>query len=175
MRRTLVLSLCLVFTSGCQLFEPAQEAPPALIPGAPAQIRETPPPMAPTPRPSGVTGPPVLPSSKASPLARGCPTPPSGVCCGIVFGSLQGTVQDPDGGAVEGATVRLRTTRGDLLGNCSDTAATVTARGEFAFNAVPFGLPLALDVLTPGFKPHRQDLAVPKGPLLRLTIQLQSP
>jgi hypothetical protein len=113
-------------------------------------------------------------SAKPAPAATDpCPTPPPGVCCGIVLGSIQGTVTDASGQAVAGAQVVARSLNGALLGGCSDTTASPAVNGRYAFNAVPFGMSLAITATAPGFERYEQTLTLPKGTIYFHNIQMQ--
>jgi len=69
-------------------------------------------------------------------------------------GSIEGTVKDPSGGSVPGATVEIR------YGVSGFSRATTTASdGSFRFTNVPFN-PYHLTVSATGFAPFAQDVEV---------------
>lgn len=67
-------------------------------------------------------------------------------------GSIQGTVSDPSGAIIAGATVQLQ----DPATGYKQIAIT-DANGQFQFNNVPFN-PYHIDVTAQGFQPAKQDV-----------------
>lgn len=86
-----------------------------------------------------------------------------------ITASLQGVVQDPNGGSVAGAKAVVRNT-----GTNADQATTTKDDGSFLFPAVTPGS-YELTVEAPGFKSLRRDnivLTVNQQALLRLTLEV---
>src|SRR5579872_6625525 len=81
-------------------------------------------------------------------------------------GSVQGTVNDPSGAIVAGATVQLN----DPATGYKQAVIT-DANGQFQFNNVPFN-PYHIQVAAQGFQPARQDVAVRSAVPVRVTITL---
>ena len=82
------------------------------------------------------------------------------------YGSIQGTVVDPSGAVVVGATVTIRNpVSGYVKSTTTDTS------GEFAFSNVPFN-PYHLTVTHQGFQRAVQDVSVESGLPVRLKISL---
>ncbi len=82
-------------------------------------------------------------------------------------GSIQGTVVDPSGAAVVGATVEIQD---PVTGYIRSTSTTAT--GAFEFQNVPFN-PYHMTILQKGFQPAVQDVSVRSGLPVRLKITLQ--
>src|SRR5690348_3940758 len=81
-------------------------------------------------------------------------------------GSIQGTVTDPSGAIVAGATVQLQ----DPATGYKQTAATDT-KGQFQFNNVPFN-PYHIEVTAQGFQPAKQDVLVRSAVPVQVSISL---
>lgn len=178
MRQSLILAAAVAVAAGagCSVFSPpsppAPEATPAIVLPLPGTV------TLPIPKASGTPQAPPRsspsPSGTPTPAASNpCPTPPPGYCCGIVFGSIQGAVADPDGQPVPSATVTLQTTDGSLLGGCSSKVTSAVVNGAYAFNAVPFGRSVIVEATAPGYEPFRQTLTMPKGTIYTLDISLK--
>jgi len=88
---------------------------------------------------------------------------------GANSGSIIGTVFDPSGAVVPGATVEIR----DPV-SAFDRVATTSSTGGFDFSNVPFN-PYHLTVRSKGFSPHVQDVEVrsivPVDLKINLTLQ----
>jgi hypothetical protein len=159
--------------AGCTLLGPPSPSAPnpgIILPGSGfvtvlPTLRPSRSPMAP-PRPN--TQP-----SQAPAAPNPCPTPPTGVCCAIVHGSIQGSVTGPDGAAVTDVQVTARSTNGMQFGGCAATATSSVVNGRYAFNAVPFGMTLILEATAPGYARYEQTLTLAKGPLLTHDVTLQ--
>jgi carboxypeptidase family protein/TonB-dependent receptor-like protein len=82
-------------------------------------------------------------------------------------GSIAGTVTDPSGAAVPGATVQVRNPVSGL-----DRSATTDQAGAFSFPNVPFN-PYHLTVLMQGFSSFVQDVDVRSIVPVTLTVQLK--
>ena len=82
-------------------------------------------------------------------------------------GSVQGTVVDPTGAVVAGATVEIQN---PVSGYVQST--TTNSSGEFAFSNVPFN-PYHLTITQKGFQPAVQDVDVQSGVPVRLKVALQ--
>ena len=83
---------------------------------------------------------------------------PSSVGAQALTGALVGTVEDSEGGALQGATVRV--TSPALMGGESTT--TTSERGQLRFPVLPPGT-YSLDVQMSGFEPYRET-GIPIGP-----------
>jgi Carboxypeptidase regulatory-like domain/TonB-dependent Receptor Plug Domain len=81
--------------------------------------------------------------------------------------NLQGTVTDPSGGVVAGATVEIHNPV-----SAFDRTTTSDASGAFTFSNVPFN-PYHLSVLAPGFDPFAQDVDVRSSVPLDVKIALK--
>lgn len=82
-------------------------------------------------------------------------------------GSIQGTVVDPSGADVSGATVEIQNPVSGYL-----RSITTSASGKFTFSNVPFN-PYHLTVTQKGFQPSVQDVNVQSGIPVQLKISLQ--
>lgn len=82
-------------------------------------------------------------------------------------GSIQGTVVDPSGAVVGGATVEIQNPVSGFL-----RSTTTKASGKFEFLNVPFN-PYHLTVTRQGFHPAVQDVNVRTGLPVRLKIALE--
>lgn len=82
-------------------------------------------------------------------------------------GSIQGTVVDPTGAVVAGATVEIQNPVSGYV-----QSRTTNSSGEFAFSNVPFN-PYHLTVTQKGFQSAVQDVDVQSGVPVRLKISLQ--
>jgi Carboxypeptidase regulatory-like domain len=82
-------------------------------------------------------------------------------------GTIEGTVLDPSGAVVMGATVEIQ----NPVSGYAQSAAT-DASGRFEFSNVPFN-PYHLTVTRKGFQPAVQDVDVRSGLPVRLKIALQ--
>ncbi len=82
-------------------------------------------------------------------------------------GTIQGTVLDPSGAAVAGATVMIQN---PVSGYVRST--TTSSTGQFEFQNVPFN-PYHLTVTQKGFQPAVQDVSVRSGLPVQLKITLQ--
>src|SRR5690349_18205928 len=81
-------------------------------------------------------------------------------------GSIQGTVSDPSGAIVAGATVQLQ----DPATSYKQTAIT-DANGQFQFTNVPFN-PYHIDVTAQGFRSAKQDVVVRSAVPVQVSISL---
>jgi hypothetical protein len=81
-------------------------------------------------------------------------------------GTVAGTVLDPSGGAIAGASVEMRN---PLTGYTQTTQTDTT--GSFQFTNVPRN-PYHLEITAPGFTPTHQDLTLRTAVPLRLSITL---
>jgi len=82
-------------------------------------------------------------------------------------GSIEGTVKDPSGGAVPGATVEIR------YGVSGFVRTTTTgADGTFHFTNVPFN-PYHLTVTASGFAPYTQDVDVRSAVATNVEVALK--
>jgi hypothetical protein len=84
-------------------------------------------------------------------------------------GGVQGTVTDPTGAVIPGATVHMT----NQVSGFSRTATT-DAQGEFTFSNVPFN-PYQVNVSAPGFAPLSQGLEIRSavGTNLKLVLQIE--
>ena len=82
-------------------------------------------------------------------------------------GVVKGTVKDPSGAVIPGATVTIYN---PVTG--FDRTASTDASGSFTFNNVPFN-PYHLTVTATGFAPHVQDVDLNSGVPVNLNIALQ--
>jgi Carboxypeptidase regulatory-like domain/TonB-dependent Receptor Plug Domain len=82
-------------------------------------------------------------------------------------GSVMGTVVDPSGAVVAGATVEVQNPVSGYI-----RSATTDSSGKFAFSNVPFN-PYHMTVTHSGFQPHVQDVDIDSGLPVRLNISLQ--
>lgn len=81
-------------------------------------------------------------------------------------GSISGTVKDPSGAVIPGATVEIANPVSGLK-----RATTTGAEGEFAFGNVPFN-PYHLSVKQTGFSAHSQDVEVRSSVPVKVDITL---
>ena len=86
------------------------------------------------------------------------------------FGAVRGTIQDPSGAIVRGATVNLK-----AVGSESTQTTHADSVGAFTINAVPIG-EYSLQVDQPGFKTINRTLQITVGsaPNVELTMELSS-
>src|SRR6266478_847180 len=83
-------------------------------------------------------------------------------------GSINGTVTDPSGASVPGATVKA----GEIATNIDHTTVT-SSEGQFAFQDLPLGL-YKVTVTASGFPTHSVDkVEVVAGTIHTLDIQLK--
>lgn len=176
MLRGLVVCSMVLLVTACQ-----PHAPTPVLPG---QTPVSPAPTSvPTPSPTGSPSLPAaipstaapLPSPSGTPAAvpQACLTPPPDDCCDIVYGALHGTIVDEDGQVLSTAHVTLRSVGQYLLGGCSDTEAVAVTDGHFAFNAVPFDVPLLLTAAVDGYAPFRAATLVSKGPVMEVVVRMK--
>jgi hypothetical protein len=97
-----------------------------------------------------------------------CGSPaPTGYCCAILFGSLHGTVVDRRAQPQAGVTVTIKTRTGAPLGDCSKQQSVLTDdTGRYAFDSVPFGVPLDIVATSATLGSQTQTTTLVKGPLL---------
>jgi len=81
-------------------------------------------------------------------------------------GIVRGTVKDPSGGVLPGATVRLSHAPD------ADRTTVTDAKGEFSFVALPPG-PYTITVALSGFTQVTRQLAVQAGAVVRLSLELR--
>ena len=81
-------------------------------------------------------------------------------------GIIRGTVKDPSGGVLPGATVRLSHAPD------ADRTTVTDAKGEFSFVALPPG-PYTITVALSGFTQVTRQLAVQAGAVVRLSLELR--
>jgi hypothetical protein len=83
-------------------------------------------------------------------------------------GAINGTVIDPSGAVVPGATVKATESATNI-----DRATVTTSEGQFAFQDIPTGL-YKVSVTAPGFPTHAVDkVEVVAGQIYTLSIQLK--
>ena len=82
-------------------------------------------------------------------------------------GSIGGTVEDPSGSVIPGATVNIKNPVSGY-----DRSATTDSQGRFSFTNIPFN-PYHLSVTAPGFTPSMLDVDVRSAVPANLTINLQ--
>ncbi len=82
-------------------------------------------------------------------------------------GSLNGTVLDPSGAVVAGATVEIH-----QLVSGYDRATTTDAKGNFTFPNVPFN-PYHMTVTAPGFAPTAEDVEIRSAVPATVKVSLQ--
>jgi hypothetical protein len=83
-------------------------------------------------------------------------------------GAINGTVTDPSGAVVPGATVKCTEAATNI-----DRATTTTSEGQFAFQDIPTGL-YKVSVTASGFPTHAVDkVEVAAGQIYTLSIQLK--
>lgn len=82
-------------------------------------------------------------------------------------GAIQGTVADPSGAVVAGATIAIQNPVSGYL-----RSTTTNADGQFSFSNVPFN-PYHMTVTCKGFQSGVQDVEVQSGLPVRLKISLQ--
>jgi Ca-activated chloride channel homolog len=80
-------------------------------------------------------------------------------------GTIRGTVKDPSGGVLPGATVRLS------HATDADRTTITDAKGEFSFLALPPG-PYTITVALSGFTQVARQVAVQAGAVVRLSLEL---
>jgi hypothetical protein len=96
-------------------------------------------------------------------------TPSPGVCCDILWGSLHGTVKDTRGQPQSGVMVTLQTKTGAPLGDCYRQASVTTDdEGRYAFNTVPFDVPLVVVATSPRLGSQTANTTVIRGPMVYL-------
>src|SRR5580698_5910196 len=85
-------------------------------------------------------------------------------------GAVRGTVTDPSGAVIPGATVHISNTMSGL-----DRSATTDATGQFAFTNIPFN-PYQVSVSANGFSPLKQgfELRSVLGTSLKLVLQIEA-
>jgi Ca-activated chloride channel homolog len=81
-------------------------------------------------------------------------------------GIVRGTVKDPSGGVLPGATVRLS------RASDADRTTITDARGEFSFVALPPG-PYTITVTLSGFAQVTREVAVQAGAVVRVALELR--
>jgi hypothetical protein len=81
-------------------------------------------------------------------------------------GTLKGTVQDPSGAVIPGATVTIHNPVSGY-----ERTATTDISGNFSFTNIPFN-PYHLTVTDEGFNPHVQDVSLNSTVPVNLTITL---
>src|SRR5208282_1293200 len=99
-------------------------------------------------------------------LAIGCIAAPAYAQMGN-SGSVEGTVKDPSGAAVEGATVEMSNPVSEF-----HRTVTTAADGSFRFTNVPFN-PYHMVVKAKGFAPYTQDVDVRSAVPLTVEIALK--
>ncbi|MBC7542804.1 MAG: carboxypeptidase regulatory-like domain-containing protein [Candidatus Sericytochromatia bacterium] len=108
------------------------------------------------------------PTSSTPQIPCGSP-PPTGYCCAILWGSLHGTVQDRRAQPQAGVTVTLKTRTGAPLGDCAQKQSVLTDdTGKYAFDTVPFDVPLEVVATSPTLGTQTQSATVVKGPIVYL-------
>ena len=95
------------------------------------------------------------------------------MCCAIVFGSLHGLLQDDSGTVIANGQVTLRAADGQRFGNCAETLTSSVTEGRYAFDGIPFGIPLVYTATADGHQRTEGTATVPKGPITYLTITLK--
>lgn len=95
--------------------------------------------------------------------------PPHAAAQGLT-GAIAGTIKDPDGAVVPGATIRLSSPA--LLGGEQHT--TSSDRGQWRFHVLPPGTYMLTVDLAPGFAVHREEgMALGGGETVELTVVLR--
>src|SRR5258708_2967868 len=85
------------------------------------------------------------------------------------LGAINGTVNDPPGAVVGGASVKATNTGTGVAQN-----STTTGDGEFAFQDLPLGT-YKIEVLAPGFRPATFDnVSVTAGGAYTLPVKLSA-